>query len=1378
MSKLKKTPISQMSAPEASAAGPEECSTFPLSFAQLRIWLLDQFEANELVYYNVPLGVRLEGELNRDALHRAINAMIQRHEPLRTTFGVEKSQPVQIIAPQAAVDLPLVDLSQKPSHCREAEAQRLMREASLKPFDLKRDLMLRANLIRLTPTEHILVLCTHHIASDGWSVGVFFRELAELYDAFCKGRPFVLPELTIQYADYAVWQRDWLQGEVLQAHLDYWKKQLASAPPLLEVPLDHPRPKVQTYRGAKQLLQISKPLSEALKALAQREGCTLFMTLLAAFQTLLARYTGLDDIVIGSPVANRTRKEIEGLVGCFINMVVLRADLSGDPSFAQVLRRVRKLTLDAYAHQELPFEKLVDELQPARDQSYSPLFQILFVLQNASQPVAKLGALNASVFEIDNGTTKGDLSLFLWEEADGLNGWIEYATDLYEPATIERMAGHFQRLVGEIVANPAEPISRLSILSKAERQHLLFDLNQTQLAYPPAASVPQLIEARAAQCPEAVAVVWNKQRLTYRELNARANRLAAHLRKLGAKPGALVGICLERSLDMVAGLLAILKSGAAYVPLDPNYPKDRLAVILEDAQAPLLLTQSGVLGSLPSTQGKVVCLDTLDLKGESPDNCPSGLKPEDLAYVLFTSGSTGRPKGVAIEHRSVIALIEWARTLFCAEDLNGILFSTSICFDVSVFELFVTLSLGGKMIVAENALSLPKLPAANEVIFVNTVPSAIAELVRSNGIPRSVCTVNLAGEPLAQSLVEKLYQIPWIKKVYDMYGPTEDTVYSTFTLRSAGGQARIGRPIANSQAYVLDAHRQPVPLGMPGELYLGGAGLARGYWRQSQLTAEKFVPDPFSNEPEARLYRTGDLVRYDPEGNLQYIGRIDHQIKIRGFRIELGEVESVLRTAPGIREAVVLARPNGDEKILVAYLSASLEPAPTIAELRAHLKQKLPEYMVPSAFVMLPALPLTPNGKVDRKALPDPEPVKSERTYVPPRDALDRRLLKIWEDIFPVRPIGIRDNFFELGGHSLLAVRLFMQMEEIVGKTLPLATLFQAPTIEALADLARKKGWESPWLCLVPIKPTGSKPPFYCVHGVGGNILEYLDLAKYMEPEQPFYGIQAIGLSGKHPWDKTVEEMAVHYVKEILEFQPEGPYYIGGSSFGGVVAFEMAKLLSAQGQEARLLAFFDTHAPGYPKFLPATSLLRAKIDHFKFRCSLHWGNLMAAQGRERFDYVWTKIKKYSYGRYLMFRRLRKHGRDRIEQMFWPKEIRETRQAGHEANEAYQTGPYAGSATVFRASVQLGGTYFNPTLGWADFIKGKLDVYETPGHHGSIVRDPRARILAAQLMDALHKAQNASAGNPSSQGPDPAPPVGRQPQGAGSSSHSRSATVSR
>lgn len=1348
MSTSQKSSFSQTVDSEVVTTGPEEYPAFPLSFAQLRMWLLDQFETNNLVYYNVPVAVRLEGELNHEALRRALNAMVERHEPLRTIFGVEKNQPLQIIKPEATTDLPMVDLSQMPAPAREAEANRLMQEMALKPFDLKRDLMLRAQLFRLSTTEHILVICTHHIASDGWSMGVFFRELGEFYEAFCKGRAPVLPELAIQYADYAVWQRDWLQGDVLQGHLDYWKKQLASAPPLLEVPLDHPRPKVQTYTGTKQPLQISKPVLDALRGLSHLEGCTLFMTLLAAFQTLLARYTGVDDIVTGSPIANRTRKEIEGLVGCFINMIVLRSDLSGEPAFIEVLKRVRKVTLDAYAHQDLPFEKLVDELQPVRDQSYSPVFQILFILQNAGQNITKLGNVKASVFEIENGTTKGDLSLFLWEGADGLTGWIEYATDLYDPPTMERMAGHYQRLLEAIVANPSERISRFSFLSEAERRYLLYDLNQTQLAYPPMASVPQLIEARAELCPNAVAVVWNKHRLTYREINARANRIASHLRKLGAGPGVLVGICLERTADMVAALLGILKSGAAYVPLDPNYPKDRLAVILEDAQISILLTQSSLLAGLPAAQGKVVCLDKVDLHCESPENFNAGIQPSDLLYVLFTSGSTGRPKGVAIEHHSVIALIEWARTLFGNGELDGILFSTSICFDVSVFEVFVTLSLGGKMIVAENALSLPKLSAANEVTFVGGVPSAIAELVRSSGIPRSVRIINMAGEYSAQSLVDKLYQIPGIKKVYDMYGPTEDTVYSTFTLRTAGGEQRIGRVLANSQGYVLDAQRQLVPLGMPGELYLGGAGLARGYWRQPQLTAEKFIPNPFSAEPGARLYRTGDLVRYLPDGNLQYIGRIDHQIKIRGFRIELGEVESVLRTAPGVREVVVVARAQCGEKILVAYLAASKNPAPTIADLRAHLKQKLPEYMVPSAFVILPALPLTPNGKVDRKALPDPEPVKSGRTYVPPRDDLDRRLVKIWEDIFPVRPIGICDNFFELGGHSLLAVRLFMQMEEIVGKTLPLATLFQAPTIEALANLARQEGWESPWLCVVPIKPSGSRPPFYCVHGVGGNILEYLDLAKYMEPDQPFYGIQAIGLSGKHPWHKTVEEMAAHYVKEMRDFQPEGPYYLGGSSFGGVVAFEMAKRLTDQGQDVRLLAFFDTHAPGYPKFLPATSRLRAGINHFKFRCSLHWGNLMAVQGWDRAFYIWTKIKKYSYGRYLMLRRLRKQLHDRIEQIFWPTEIVATKQAGHEANDAYETGPYSGCATIFRASVQLGGTYFHPTLGWSDYIKGKLDVYETPGHHGSIVRDPRARVLAAQLTDALHKAQ----GTPGSDAP--------------------------
>lgn len=1311
-------------------------SIFPASFAQQRLWFLHRLDP-ESPLYNVPMIARLRGELNIAALRQALNVMLLRHESLRTNFTALDGEPVQVIAPSAELELLTLDLTTLPEEAREAQAQQFLKTEGRLPFDLERDLLLRARLLRLCEKEHILFVNIHHVVSDGWSCSIFFRELAALYAACCKGEKADLPSLPIQYADFAVWQRKCLQGETLKKQVDYWKRQLESAPPVLELPLDHARPTVQTYRGATHPIAIPADLTEKLKELSQREGSTLFMTLLAAFKVLISRYTGQRDILIGSPIANRTRREIESLIGCFVNTIVLRSNLGADPGFRELLQQVRRVTLDAYAHQDLPFEKLVDELQPVRDRSYAPLFQMMFILQNTQKLPENFGDLTATFSEIGTSTTKFDFSLCLAEAAGGLEGYFEYATDLFEPTTVERVAQHFKTLLRSIIANPNEPISRLSLLTQPERHHLLVDLNDTQRTFPHSDSIQQFIEQQAELKPNAIALVWNKQRMTYRELNSRANQLAHYLGKFGAGPETLVGLCLERSIDLVVALLAILKSGSAYVPIDHQYPKERIRNILEDAEPALFLTQRKLLVDLPEQKAKVICLDKLDLSEESANNVESGVQPNNLAYVLFTSGSTGRPKGVAIEHRSVIAFIEWARTVFSEDDLNGVMFATSVCFDLSVFELFVTLSLGGKVILAENALELPKLPAANEIVLINVVPSATTELLRMNGIPRSVRILNSGGEALPQWLAEKVYKLSSVKKVYDLYGPTEDTVYSMIALRIVGGKGHIGKPIANTQAYILDEHQQPTPFGVPGELYLGGAGLARGYWRRPEITAEKFVPNPFSETPGSRLYRTGDLARYLPDGNIEYLGRFDHQVKIRGFRIELGEIETVLRKHPNIREAVVVARENkSGEKQLVAYLSSAKENAPVVAELRDHAAKHLPDYMIPSVFMFLPALPLTPNGKVDRKALPAPEPGKAEKSFVPPRDPLEQQLAKIWEEIFNNGPVGVRDNFFESGGHSLLAVRLFMQIEKITGKNLPLATLFEAPTIEQLAGILKQKGWEPPWLCVVPIKPNGSRAPFYCVHGVGGNILEYLDLAKYMDADQPFYGIQAIGLTGKHPWHCTVEEMAAHYVKEICEFQPRGPYYLGGASFGGIVAFEMAQQLRAKGETVALLALFDTHAPGYPKAAPKKSAWHNQLDHLSFRISLHWENLKATPDGERFAYVWSKIKKWSNGRVVRMKRWRDRTFRRVEEVFWPKEIRQTRQAGHIAYANYVGRKYPGSVVLFRATVQPKEIQPHPTLGWQDYIEGELEVRDTEGHHGSIIRDPRARILATQLKEFL------------------------------------------
>jgi amino acid adenylation domain-containing protein len=1043
----------------------ETAEGHPLSFSQQRLWFLDHVAAG-VPLNNIPVALRLDGQLDIPAMEQGLREIVRRHETLRTTFISRDGQPVQVIASPSAVELPVVDLRHVVPVEREAEVSRLVQEEARRSFNLGRGPLLRACLLRLHETAHIFILTVHHIIADDWSMGVLSRELSALYDAFRRGAPSPLPELPVQYIDVACHQRQrLLQGDRLAALLAYWKAQLAGSPPLLNLPTDRPRSSVPTFQGARQTFGLSKPLTDALKTLSQQEGVTLFMTLLAAFQTLLLRYTGQVDISIGCPIANREQVEAEALIGFFVNLLIFRVRLDGNPSFRDLLGRVRETAIGAYAHQALPFEMLVEELHPERRLRQTPLFQVLFVLQNTS-PTLELQGISVTRLEAHSQTSQFDLTLSMLEEAGGLAGTIEYSTDLFEDETIACMVGHLKTLLVGIVERPELCLSELPLLTEQERRQVLYDWNATQKAYPQDHAVHQLVEAQAAQIPDAVAVVCGLEELTYRELNTQANQLARVLRRRGVGPEVLVGICMERSLEMVVGLLGILKAGGAYVPIDPHYPPDRMAYMLDDVRAPMLLTQQRLLGSLPRCGTAVICLDRdwPEIAAEDGlDPVPLG-HPHNLAYVIYTSGSTGRPKGVALTHRSAAAFVHWAGMVYGGEELQGVLASTSICFDLSVFELFVTLSLGGRVILVENALALPSLLNAHEVTLINTVPSAIRELLHQEAIPQAVRTVNLAGEPLPSALVDQLYAVGSIERVFDLYGPSEDTTYSTSALRRVQGPVTIGRPIANTQTYVLGPWMEPVPIGVPGELYLGGLGLARGYHRRPGLSAEKFVPDPFGSEPGGRLYRTGDLVRYRQDGVIEFLGRLDHQVKLRGFRIELGEIEAVLSRHPAVRETIVLAREDQPgEKRLVAYIVGQSGQTWTCEEIRRFLKAELPDYMVPTAIVPLDFLPLTPNGKVDRRMLPVPGafPPRSLDVSVLPQSEIERAIAAVWREVLRLDTVSLHDNFFDLGGHSLQLARVWSKLCGQLQRRFSLLDLFRYPTIHALATFLAKDSPEA-----------------------------------------------------------------------------------------------------------------------------------------------------------------------------------------------------------------------------------------------------------------------------------------------------------------------------
>jgi len=1035
--------------PLSPAAREEE---LPLSFAQQRLWFLDQLEPGNAFYITWRV-LRLVGNLDLRALEKAFAAIVRRHESLRTRFESVEGRPVQIVEEDVRFDLPLVDLTALREEEGKAAAARRAAQEIARPFELSAVPLLRATALRLSEDEHVLVIAMHHIVSDGWSMSILVRELAAFYEESSGGRPAALPELPIQYADFARWQREWLRGEALEKRLAYWRKQLSSLP-VLELPTDHPRPPAQSFRGARHSISLSKKLTAALKELSQREGATLYMTLLAAFQTLLMRYTGQEDVAVGSPIAGRNRAEIEGLIGFFVNTLVLRTDLSGDPSFRELLARVREVALGAYDHQDLPFEKLVEELQPQRDLGHNPLFQVLFALQNAPASSFELAGLKAIPLSLEGKTARFDLEVYLWEKPDGLTCTFVYATDLFDSGTILRMMGHYQTLLEEVVRDANLPVWKLAILPEAERRQVLEEWNETAKEYPFGKTVHGLFEDQVERASEAEAVVFGKERLTYGQLNERANRLARFLEKLGVGPGALVGLCVERSLEMVVSLLGILKAGGAYVPLDPSYPRERLRFMLEDAGARVVLTQESLSGVLPRGDFQFVKLDADrgEIEREIGENLERRGASNDLAYVIYTSGSTGVPKGVAIEHHSTVALLAWARQLFSDAELAGVLASTSICFDLSVFELFAPLVWGGKVILAQNALELRDLPAAGEVRLINTVPSAMAELLRMGDLPESVETVNLAGEPLAAALVREILRRGRVRRVFDLYGPTEDTTYSTCAPRSGEGAVTIGRPIANKRVYILDAHLQPMPIGVPGDLYVAGAGVARGYLNRPELTSEKFLADPF--HPGERMYRTGDRGRFLPDGNVQFLGRLDHQVKIRGYRIEIGEIEEALARHSEVRDSAVAARQeeSGDKR-LVGYVVPRDGASISVTPLREFLKKTLPDYMIPSAFVFLDALPLTPNGKVDRAALPAPEQTRPglEDAFVAPRNAVEQTVARIWGQVLGLDEVGVHDNFFELGGHSLLATLVFARLQKAFPVAPPLRALFEKPTVAELS---------------------------------------------------------------------------------------------------------------------------------------------------------------------------------------------------------------------------------------------------------------------------------------------------------------------------------------
>jgi amino acid adenylation domain-containing protein len=1330
----------------------ERPERLPLSFAQQRLWFLEQLQPNTATY-NIPTALRLSGDLDVAALEAGLNRILERHEVLRTTFALLEGEPVQIIHPYRHVKLPVIDLQSLEPAAREQAARQMVAHEIQQPFDLEAGPLLRVTLARLHPEgtrcDHLLILVMHHIISDGWSMGVFVRELTTLYSALARGDSIaaMLPALPMQYADYALWQRNWLQGAVLEQQLDYWRRHLVAVP-VLNLPTDYPRPVEPSTRGASQAIVLAPALHATLLELSRREGATLFMTLLAAFQVLLHRYSGQTDFAIGTPLANRTRGETESLLGCFVNTLTLRADLSGNPSFRELLRRVREVSLEAYAHQDVPFEQVVDALQPERDLSHHPLFQVLFTLQNTSSSDVALPGLTLHPVELEIESAKFDLSLFLAESDEGLTGGIEYSTDLFEAATIARMAGHLEMLLSVIAAEPDARIAHLSLLTAAEQQQVLHDWNQSVADYPRAAAVHELIEAQAARSPERTAIVFAGASLTYAELNRRANQLAHYLVAQGVGPDVLVALCVERSLEMLVGMLAILKAGAAYVPLDPAYPADRLRYMLSHSQAPVILTQAALVAKLPEHRAQVFRLDAdwPSLAQQPTHNPPRTALPQHVAYLIYTSGSTGRPKGVMVTQQGLLNLVHGLRAYFDDPAVTTTGLITSISFDISVNQIFPTLIFGRTLHIIPDAVkfnsrALLRYLDDHQIHLLDAVPSYLQVVlndVAPEQPPNVLRYLLIGGEKLEQRLLQAVFgQLGAPVTIVNIYGLTEISdinILGRIVAADLGTPITVGKPLQNNRIYIVDAWDQPQPVGIAGEVCVAGESVSRGYLHRPELTAERFVVCPF--EDGQIMVRTGDLGRWRADGTVEILGRIDHQVKVRGFRIETSEIEAVLAQHPGVMECVVVVREESvgaySDKRLVAYLAPrDGMAAPSAEELRQLLGSQLPNYMVPSAFVVLDGLPRTPNGKIDRKALPAPQQETGQAVIDLPRDLIELQLARIWQELLGVERIGVRDNFFELGGHSLLAVRLMSQIRQHFDQQLPLSTLFHGATIEHLASAIRQQSTSASSL-VVPIQPNGSKRPLFCVHPVGGNVFSYLELAQALGADQPLYGIQAAALIEGQGHDTRIEEMAARYIDALRAIQPQGPYQLGGWSLGGVIAFEMARQLQAQGEETALLALIDSWLGADVEPLREDDELQL-LSGFAYDLGLpitllpENDPLLQAAPEELFRLLYEQARADGIVPPDM-------ALPQVMQLF---ELYKTNRL---ALQRYIPARYHGYVTLFQASERPHDEIEAQVISWQRVAAGGVSVYRLPGDHYTLLRQPQLEQLAERLRLCIEEAQ--------------------------------------
>jgi len=1321
---------------------PEEAT---ISFAQESLWFLDQL-APERSLYNIPVALKISGSLNIQALERSFQLLVDRHLPLRTVIGEIEGQPHG-----SFLDAPVFKLQRKDfTGCWNGELEKHVQSAILaeadRPFNLQTDLMIRGSLLQLPEEKQILLITVHHIAADQWSLNVIFRELSEFYPKFCRNETPASPPLSVTYPTLAREQRRRLDGTLWDQQIGYWKNRLHGVEDL-HFPVEHPRPKISSYRGARVTCPVSKRVSEAIKDFARDHGSTVYMTLLAGFKGLLARYTQSSDIIIGSPIAGRTRTEWEAVVGFFVNTVPLRTRVEAGMSFKELLASVSLTLLEAFDYQDVPFEKLVEELKVPRDTARNPLFQIVFQYQPpAGIPV--FSGLEIEMMDTTTSTSKFDLNFCLVDRQHAMVAEIEYATDLFSEGFIRRMAVHLENFLEAAVREPEMPLSKLPLIGEQERTKLLIDWNQTRTEFPRKKTIHQMVAEASALHPDQVAIEYGLEKVTCRELEILSNRVASSLMRVGVAPGAFVGVCAERSPQMVAAWLGILKAGAAYVPLDADYPVDRLKFMVEDSGAKVILASRHLCAAIVSSGAEILELEpvlenSMGAVGQTPD--VSSMSP---AYMIYTSGSTGKPKGVVVPHRAVLRLL--VNTNFVQiSSADRMAQISNASFDAITFEVWGALFAGARLIGLPKETILDPLEFADALhrTRINTMFITVALFNQvSQSAPhafRHCKNVLVGGDALDPRSIREILLRGKPQRLLNGYGPTECTTFAAWheirDISISSESIPIGRPISNTQFYVLDRSMEPVPIGLPGELYLGGEGVALGYHNRPELNAEKFVPNPFASSTPGLLYRTGDLVRYQQDGVLQFLGRIDHQVKIRGFRIELGEIESALLERSDVRQAVVMARedlPGG--KCLVAYVVAASQSARP-ENIRADLKLELPEYMVPAHIVFLEQLPLTPNGKIDRQKLAAPEAaVLSEGSFVAPRGGLERKLQAIFQKVLGVEKVGARDNFFDLGGHSLLAVKLFSAIEKELGKKLPVMTLFKHPTVSELADIIRSDGFHQPGSVLVEIQPYGENPPIFWLHtlggGGGGGLFTYRKLAGLLGPNQPSYGLVA----PSEPYS-TVETMAAGYIVALKQIQPAGPYFLGGYCFGGVVAYEMARQLEEQGEQLGLVALIDCRpphiGPAKGSFDPELLLHAVKtLPHFFDEFRDHPEQMMARIQRKgqnmgkRIMNFFSDSKPEVQGDGSGLNEV-------IDMSQYPKDYKRFAEIHWNALSLYHPKSFGGRVTLFRTTT-CHLFELEPEDCWARLALGGVDVRLIEGTHEKILEEPCVSILADHLKNIL------------------------------------------